>query len=50
MLLEWVKYECTEIGEARRIESFWQWGVGGSCALQPCRGCRCVRVCVYKCI
>ena len=29
MLLEWIKYECTEIGEARKIERLWQWSVGG---------------------
>ena len=29
MLLEWIKYECTEIGEARKIERLWQWSLGG---------------------
>lgn len=33
-----------------RLKAFGSGVWGGSCALQPCRGCRCVRVCVYKCI
>ena len=48
MLLEWIKYECTEIGESEKdCKALAVECGGGSCALQPCRGCRCVCVFVF---